>query len=424
MRVLTPGRLPQTGAAFFFTRSSVMGEGLIIPMPGGVSRVLKRLDEAGYGAWLVGGCLRDLYLGRSPKDWDIATSALPGEVEGLFHHTVPTGVKYGTVTVLVNEMTVEVTTFRTEGDYTDSRHPDCVRFESDIDADLSRRDFTVNAMAYHPERGWRDPYGGRMDCGAGVIRCVGAADTRFSEDALRMLRAVRFAAQLGFRLDEDTLRAIHRNAPAIHNIAGERIREEIVKLLLADHATKGVRLVGESGLGTYVLPQGAPDAFVWDPGPFPPDTVLRLSGWLWAAYGARQGAEDVLTRLRFDNDTKSEVLFLLDTQDIVPNPEPEWVRRRLYAWGRGRTELYLAFQEALDRPVAAVRDTLAGVIERGDCVSLRDLAVNGEDIMALGVKPGPAVGEVLERLMDIVLTEPSMNVKEKLVPLIEDQPHQ
>ena len=255
-------------------------ESLPISMPEGVCTVLDRLAGAGYDPWLVGGCLRDIYLGRIPKDWDVASAALPADVEALFPHTAPTGIRYGTVTVRIRGMKVEVTTFRSEGAYQDSRHPDTVSFESSIGADLSRRDFTINAMAYHPDKGWRDPYGGRADCERGVVRCVGEPDVRFSEDALRMLRGVRFAAQYGFTLDRAAGTAIHENAPAIRDIAGERIREELVKILLAPHAGEGIRLLGDTGLGAHVLPQAGPEAFFMGP-------LLLAPGYrpaaLWAA---------------------------------------------------------------------------------------------------------------------------------------------
>jgi tRNA nucleotidyltransferase (CCA-adding enzyme) len=394
-------------------------KGLPISMPAGVSCVLGRLREAGYGAWLVGGCLRDVYLGQTPQDWDIASAATPREVEWLFAHTAPTGVRYGTVTVLMEGMKVEVTTFRSEGVYGDGRHPDAVHFESSIEADLSRRDFTINAMAWNPDKGWCDPHGGRAGCDGKIIRCVGDPGARFAEDALRMLRAVRFAAQLGFTLDGDTLQAVQKNASSIEKVAMERIREELCKLILAPHAGEGIRLLGETGLGAHILPQAGPNAFTWDPKVWPEDITLRLAGWLGTAYPAG-GAREALNRLRFDNTTKGDVLFLLDTWNISPESGPEWVRRRLYAWGRGRMELYLSHQEALRKPVEMVRKALAGVIGRGECVSLKDLALDGADLIDLGIEPGPAVGGALERLMDRVLADPGMNTRENLLNVIEE----
>jgi tRNA nucleotidyltransferase (CCA-adding enzyme) len=396
-------------------------ERLPISIPEGVCWVLDRLTAAGYDAWLVGGCLRDLYLDAVPKDWDVACSALPGDVEGLFPRTAPTGIRYGTVTVLIEGMKVEVTTFRSEGAYGDSRHPDTVRFLSAIEEDLARRDFTVNAMAYHLERGWRDPYGGRADCDRGLIRCVGEPAARFSEDALRMLRAVRFASQLGFTLDGDTHSAIRKNAHAIENVAGERIREELIRILLAPNAGEGIRLLGDTGLGVCILPEAACEAFSWNPAAWPMDSVLRLSAWLCASCGEKQRVEEALARLRLDTQTSGDVLFLYDTRDIVPVPESEWVRRRLYAWGQRRVELYLKYQQAAGRETSAVRETLTGIRRRGECVSLKDLALNGTDLIRIGIEPGPAVGEALEQLMDAVLTDPGLNTKEKLTRYALDQ---
>ena len=393
---------------------------LPVSMPRGVRSVLDRLTGAGYDAWLVGGCLRDICLGRAPGDWDVASSALPDAVEALFPHTAPTGIKYGTVTVLAEGMRVEVTTFRAEGSYGDSRHPGEVVFLSSIEADLSRRDFTVNAMAYHPDKGWCDPYGGRADCDRGIVRCVGEPAPRFGEDALRMLRAVRFVSQLGFALDGDTETAIRGNAAAILAVAAERIREELVKILVAPCAGEGLRLLGNTGLGGRILPEAAPDAFSWDPAPWPRDAVLRLCGLFSAAYDDRQDAGEALRRLRFGNATRGDVLFLYDTKDITPIPEPEWVRRRLYAWGHRRMALYLTCQQAMGRPVEAVGETLGGVMERRECVALKDLALDGSDLIGMGITPGPAVGEALKMLMDAVLTDPGMNTGENLRRILKE----
>ena len=202
-------------------------------IPAGVEACRARLEAAGYAACLVGGCVRDLLLGRAPSDYDVATAARPEQVTALFDRTVPTGVKHGTVTVLTEDGPVEVTTFRREGGYADGRHPDGVTFDADLAGDLARRDFTINAMAMDGAGAVTDLWGGRADLAAGIIRCVGDPDRRFDEDALRMLRAVRFAAQMGFRLEAGTEAALVRNAPRVALVSGERIRAEVEKTLLS-----------------------------------------------------------------------------------------------------------------------------------------------------------------------------------------------
>ena len=225
-----------------------------IEMPQAVKEIIERLESAGYEAFAVGGCVRDAVLGRVPADWDITTSAMPEEVKGLFSRTIDTGIQHGTVTVMKDHVGYEVTTYRIDGEYEDARHPKEVSFTSNLVEDLKRRDFTINAMAYNDRVGIVDEFDGIEDLEKGIIRCVGEAKDRFGEDALRMLRAVRFSAQLGFKIDETTKEAINELAPNLEKISAERIQAELVKLLVSDHP-EYLRAAYETGITAVVLPE-------------------------------------------------------------------------------------------------------------------------------------------------------------------------
>ena len=225
-----------------------------IQLPEKVHNIIETLQSAGYEAYAVGGCVRDSLLGRTPNDWDITTSARPEETKRLFPRTIDTGIQHGTVTVMMNKEGFEVTTYRIDGEYEDSRHPKEVTFTASLEEDLKRRDFTINAMAYNEQDGLVDIFGGIRDIKAGVIRCVGNAEERFTEDALRMLRAVRFSAQLGYRIEEATRDAIRRLAPSLQRISAERIQTELVKLVTSPHPDY-LRIAYETGITKEVLPE-------------------------------------------------------------------------------------------------------------------------------------------------------------------------
>ncbi|MCI7474744.1 MAG: tRNA nucleotidyltransferase [Clostridiales bacterium] len=250
------------------------------PIPAGVQHCLDTLRQAGYAAHPVGGCVRDLLLGRTPGDYDVCTSAYPEQVMGLFEHTVPTGIQHGTVTVLTEDGPVEVTTFRREGGYADGRHPDGVIFDVGLTEDLARRDFTINAMALGPEGEIIDPFDGQKDLEAEIIRCVGEPDRRFSEDALRMLRAVRFAAQLGFAIEPATEDAIRRNAGRVSQVSGERIKAEMEKTLLSPHPERAEELI-RWGLLAHLWPQRNCPGLV-DLRNLPPQPIPRWRGFCTA----------------------------------------------------------------------------------------------------------------------------------------------
>lgn len=421
-----------------------------LQIPPQTALVLSRLTGCGYRAHLVGGCVRDALLGRAPHDWDVTTSALPEETERVFAGmpVIPTGIRHGTVTVLSGGKPVEVTTYRVDGAYSDGRHPDSVRFTRDLTEDLSRRDFTVNALAYSEADGLVDPFGGAADLAAGVIRCVGRADDRFREDSLRVLRALRFSSELGFRLEEETAAAGLRNRELLSRVSAERIREEFTKLLCGKNAEGVLRKYRD--VAAVFLPELRP-AFgfnqhnphhaydVWEHtlralGAAEPAPVLRLTMLLHDLgkpacftadrngighfYGHPQKsaalADDILARLRYDGKTRKAVTELVARHGLPVLPDERCLRRRLNLMGEKSLRLLVKVQEADARgkgvPNAAYLAGLAKVpaildrmLEEQQCFSLRGLAVNGDDLAAAGIPAGPETGRILRILLGRVL---------------------
>ncbi len=385
----------------------------IVP-PKYVLRVLFTLQSRGYPAYLVGGCVRDMLLGVRPHDWDVCTGARPEEVMAVFPKTRPTGLQHGTVTVIDGSHALEVTTFRAEGEYSDHRHPDAVRFVTDLTADLSRRDFTINAMALSAEGVLTDPFGGRADLQKGVVRCVGDPEQRFEEDALRMFRALRFSARLGFRIDPATREAIRRKAPLAAALACERVREELEKLLL----TRSPETLGE------LVELGLLDPWLYHR-PSPGLEYLRLSAlprvaldrwcglcWLLERDGAIASAESFLDSLRLDSRSKSCCAGAIE---ILSSPMPasaaEWKR----CLRRHGTEAALCAARCADAfEHRGHTRALKEVLKSGECFSLRHLAVGGEDLLALGLR-GKALGEMLDFLLDYVIEYPENNRRELLL---------
>ena len=433
-----------------------------IRIPDKVRYILKTLRSAGFEAYVVGGCVRDCLIGRQPGDWDITTSALPLQVKALFRRTIDTGLQHGTVTVMLQQDAFEVTTYRLDSTYSDGRHPDSVSFTTSLAEDLRRRDFTINAMAYAPDSGLVDLFGGLEDLRAGCIRAVGNPFERFDEDALRIMRAVRFAAQLGFAIEEQTLRAIHRFAERLRLISSERIREELVKLLVSPHPEM-FSLLHQTGITAVIFPRFdemllTPQRTVYHSynvgehtlrvlQSIPAEPVLRLAALLHdtgktqaastdegghshfkghAALGAAF-AEQFLRELRFDNHTIHDVCLLIKHHDDRFPAEPAAVRRAL---GRIGTELfpfYLALLEAdcLGKSEYARRESLpyihklrelyAEVLRAGECFTLGQLAVKGGDLIKAGVKPGKQLGELLHQMLEDVLENPAHNTAEYLL---------
>ena len=391
-----------------------------IKIPAPAEEILTKLNENGYEAYVVGGCVRDMILGREPGDWDITTSALPEQVKQVFRRTVDTGIQHGTVTVMMGDEGYEVTTYRIDGEYADGRHPDSVTFTPSLTEDLKRRDFTVNAMAYNGNTGLVDEFGGMEDLGRGIIRCVGEPMDRFSEDALRILRAIRFSAQLGFAIEGRTYEAIRAIAPNMVHVSKERIQAELTKLLLSPHPGH-ISMVYETGISPYVSETfhkvpllGMPSV----PAQVPPVRHMR-----WAAFLRKcmpDEAVKILKDLKLDNDTINRVRTLISWQDYGLGPDKYSIR---IAMSRMEPDLFddllefrMCLSEAGARQDLAHTALLVDEIRRaGDCISLKTLAVGGNDIIKAGIRPGREVGLTLARLLEMVLEEPARNTKEYLL---------
>ncbi|MBE6575787.1 MAG: polynucleotide adenylyltransferase [Ruminococcaceae bacterium] len=392
--------------------------------PCAVREILDGLHEAGYEAYIVGGSLRDTLLGREPHDWDVTTSALPEQTLSVFRHrrTILTGIKHGTVTVLAEEngtpLPVEVTTYRIDGDYLDARHPSTVTFTPNIADDLSRRDFTVCAMAWSPYGegdGLVDLFGGREDLDARLIRCVGEPEMRFREDALRILRAYRFAAQLSFDIDPATRAGARVCAPLLARISVERITAELSRTVTSPNAAAALTMMIEDGvLGricTDLDQSGIPRLAA-----LPPELALRLAALFRRTPVDR--VNGVLTGLRFPGTVVRRVCAALALCDVpMDRDAPLGVRRLLRAGGQAAVTDSMTLRGAFGEDVSAYRLALARSLERGDCTDLAHLALSGGDLAELGVPRGPDIGRILGRLLDAVIEDPTQNEKEKLLTL-------
>lgn len=387
-----------------------------IAPPKYVRQVLRSLQARGHVAYLVGGCVRDMALGIRPHDWDICTGALPEQVMEVFPGALPTGLKHGTVTVRINSRSVEVTTFRSEENYADHRHPETVRFVGELTTDLSRRDFTINAMALSPDGLIMDPFGGLTDLEHRCIRCVGSPELRFEEDALRMFRALRFSARLDFTIEEATLAAIGKKAHLASALAAERIRDEVEKTLLTPRP-ETVGLMQHLGLLDGFLCARA-DAL--------PELKLltklprkALDRWMALCVilrrrGLISSVEDFLTALRLDSRTIrccTDGAALLEGRK--PRGAPEW-KRLLRRWGVDTVSCAARCRDALDGGSSSRE--LKSVLKSGECFSMKHLAVSGDDLTALGLK-GRELGEMLNFLLDYVIEYPENNRRELLLSL-------
>ena len=387
-----------------------------IKPPKYVRQVLITLQSRGYAAYLVGGCVRDMLLSTVPNDWDVCTSALPEQVLALFPDAKPTGLRHGTVTVTIGSRAVEVTTFRSEGSYADHRHPDTVSFVGDLAADLSRRDFTMNAIALSADGLLSDPFGGVEDIRNRRIRCVGVPEERFEEDALRMLRALRFSARLGFTIDLITLDAIREKAPLAAFLAPERVEEELEKILLTDSPETVCELMDLGLLDAFLLRRPR------DTAPFSvlralprrrPDRWAALSILLERA-GCIESPRDFLRALRQDNRL---TLCCTNTAQILRSPPPEtaaaW-KRLLQRYGVDTVTVAARCSDAMAG--GKTEQALRAVIKSGECFSLQHLAVTGDDLLSLGLK-GREVGDMLRFLLDYVIEYPANNRRELLLSL-------
>ena len=397
---------------------------MYLELPSKVSRILMVLQSHGYEAFAVGGCVRDAVLGRRPDDWDITTSARPQEVKELFSHTVDTGLAHGTVTVMLGRDGYEVTTYRIDGEYEDCRHPSEVVFSSNLEEDLRRRDFTINAMAYNREQGLVDIFGGMEDLQRKQIRCVGEARERFLEDALRILRAVRFSAQLGFSVETATKEALRELAGNLRFVSAERIQTELVKLLLSPHPDF-IMMLFELNIDRVILPEIRAQEEAWECLEeiahslclVPADRFLRLALFL-RPLGERQ-AYQVLRRLKFDNHTTKIVRRLVRWYACEIKAEPAAVRQAAAGIGGGLFPMVLKLQETY-RDVSKVQEIWNEIVREQQCISLKSLQISGNDLIALGMKPGQAVGEMLDALFQDVLENPRHNTKEYLMKCADE----
>ena len=435
-------------------------------IPSGAQKILQTLTAAGYEAYLVGGCVRDLLRGVEPHDWDICTSARPEETERCFagQRIIETGLKHGTVTVLEESEPYEITTYRTEGPYSDSRRPDFVRFVSSLEADLARRDLTMNAIAMGLDGSLRDPFGGAADIQTGLIRCVGEPDQRFQEDGLRVMRALRFAAVLGYEIEERTTQAIHENRHMLERVAAERIDAELCKLLVGTNVGEILRQYPD--VFCQFWPQLEPLIGLEQNTPWhcwggwehtihaveaaPADLILRLTMLLHDIgkpacrstdedgidhfYGhpavSAKLADEMLRGMRFDNKTRARVVALVERHDVQIPLRSQAIRKWLSRLGPETFFQLLEVKRAANMGQAGelVRDRLAEldalrtraeeILAQGQCLSLKDLAVDGRDVIAAGIAPGPEVGRTLNALLERAVSGEVENQREVLLELL------
>ena len=439
-----------------------MNKSVQIVLPKKVKYIIDTLMDKGYEAYAVGGCVRDSLLGRTPQDWDITTSAKPEQVKELFRHTIDTGIQHGTVTVMIDHEGFEVTTYRIDGEYEDARHPKEVLFTANLLEDLKRRDFTINAMAYNEQNGIVDAFDGIGDLDRGVIRCVGKAQERFTEDALRMLRAIRFAAQLGFEIEAETRDAIAELAENIAKVSAERIQVELVKLLVSSHPEE-LKVAYETGLTRVFFPEfdvmmdtpqqnphhsyNVGEHTIVSLQEIPADKVLRLTMLLHDVakpvcrttdekgidhfYGHQDKGSEmarvILRRLKFDNDTTDRVCRLVRWHDDNPEISERNMRRAISRIGVEQYPALFAVKRAdtmaqsaygRDEKLAYIAEyerMYQEILDKQQCLTIKDLAVDGKDLIQAGMKPGKEFGEVLKKFLEIVLEEPEKNTKEALL---------
>lgn len=392
----------------------------MINLPESVKYILTTLNNNGYEAYIVGGCVRDSIMGIAPHDWDITTSALPEQVKSLFSHTYDTGIKHGTITVLINKIGYEVTTYRVDGIYEDNRRPSEVTFTRSLKEDIVRRDFTMNAIAYNDTEGFVDIFGGRDDIKNKIIRGVGDPSARFDEDALRMLRAVRFSAQLGFDIEDNTYAAIKNKASLTENISCERIREEFLKLLSGRYVSR-IPLFWESGL-LKIISENANKAaleygykIVDEISKLPCGGYERLTAFLFRL-GA-DNAQKFLKELKFDNRTLKTVYTAIKYGNISDIKNRYDVKKLLCAVGREVFELIVSVNNACGFDVENIYGIYRSVIEKNEPYNIKDLKINGNVLMEQGIASGKGVGECLNMLLDKIIENPELNNEQELVKI-------
>ncbi len=396
-----------------------------IQVPEAARRIIEQLNTSGFEAYVVGGCVRDSLLGRQPEDWDITTSAKPEQVKEIFNRTVDTGIQHGTVTVLIDHEGYEVTTYRIDGEYEDGRHPKSVEFTGNLLEDLKRRDFTINAMAYSDREGLVDAFDGVKDLEGRVIRCVGNPLDRFTEDALRILRAIRFSAQLGFDMEAETRAAISVIAPNMAKVSKERIQVELTKLLLSDHPGR-LKDVYENGIGPYISKHFEAAGKQ----PFESERfteLLPVKHMRWSGFLRLEEPEDavrILKELKLDNDTIYQTKTLVSLWKTEISAHKPAIRQVMSTLSPELFKDLLWFQKVFCHPsyknrLEMVEQYSEEILRAGDCIRLKDMAVTGRELIDAGMKPGPEMGTVLNRLFQLVLEKPECNNREYLMKSAE-----
>lgn len=399
-----------------------MQEIIKIDMPQDVVEIIQGLCSHGFSAYAVGGCVRDTLLGVEPKDWDITTSASPVEVKEIFGHTLDTGIEHGTVTIMRGKIGYEVTTYRIDGEYSDGRHPDQVKFTPNLFEDLRRRDFTINAMAYSDETGLVDEFCGMEDLEKKVVRCVGEAKERFQEDALRMLRAIRFSAQLGFTIENDTWQAMIQMAKNLSLVSKERIFVELTKTICSSHPEM-IKKIFDSGLhreiGQHFSLLSARDAEVMAfSGQLPEEKHLRFA--LLFKNQSGEEAKAILKELKADNDTIKKVKILVEYIDRKLPRNEKKMRQTLSEIGPERVRDWILLKKVLGEEVEDCQNRLQEILERGDAYTLQMLAVDGATLIRAGIKPGPNLGQILGELLSYVIEDPSKNTMMFLLEKVKE----
>lgn len=400
---------------------------MIIDLPKNVKNIIESLKEHGFEGFAVGGCVRDSLLKKTPTDWDITTDALPADMKKIFKKTFDTGIAHGTITVLMDGVGYELTTYRIDGNYSDGRHPDSVSFSKNLSEDLCRRDFTINAMAYSPNKGIVDLFGGRRDLQNGIIRAVGDAGKRFDEDALRMLRAVRFAAQLGFKIYDDTFEAIRERAKLLSKVSKERIFVELNKSLCGDFA-QNIKMVYTSGLYRYIGKEFSKlDENIYD---FYPRKFPNKKHMYWAAFLDNienvEAVKKILFELKSDNATKNNTYLLVkELKNPLPSSDED-IRWSLHRIG---ADLFCDYIEILrsDKKNVDILDKIdtienrySLILKENHAYEISMLDITGKDLMDLGISKGPKIGEILEFLLKKVIENPMNNEKSSLLRLAKE----
>ena len=400
---------------------------MIIDLPKNVENIIGSLEEHGFEGFAVGGCVRDSLLKKTPKDWDITTDALPVDMKKIFKKTFDTGIAHGTVTVLMDGVGYELTTYRIDGNYSDGRHPDSVSFSKNLSEDLCRRDFTINAMAYSNKKGIVDLFDGRKDLQNGIIRAVGDAKKRFDEDALRMLRAVRFAAQLGFKIDDDTFEAIKEKAKLLSNVSKERIFVELNKSLCGEFA-QNIKMVYTSGLYRYIGKEFAKlDKNIYN---FYPRKFPNKKHMYWAVFLENienvEAVKKILFELKSDNATRNNTYLLVkELKNPLPSSDED-IRWSLHRIG---ADLFCDYIEILKSDkknvdildkIDTIENRYSLILKENHAYEISMLDITGKDLMDIGISKGPKIGEVLEFLLKKVIENPLNNEKSSLLRLAKE----